>query len=52
MLFEDKLKELQDSFDLDEPIVFKVRISKNEQFTRMNVLKIETIYDAQKRKLK
>ena len=52
MLFEDKLKELQDSFDLDEPIVFKVRISKNEQFTRMNVLKIETIYDAQKEKVK
>lgn len=52
MLFEDKLKELQDSFDLNEPIAFKVRISKNEQFTRMNVLKIESIYDAQKEKTK
>lgn len=52
MLFEDKLKELQDSFDIEEPIVFKVRVSKNEQFTRMNVMKIETIYDAQKEKVK
>ena len=29
MLFEDKLKELQENFDLNEPIAFKVRISKN-----------------------
>ena len=28
MLFEDKLKELQENFDLNEPIAFKVRISK------------------------
>ncbi len=52
MLFEDKLKELQENFDLNEPIAFKVRISKNDQFTRMNVLKIETIFDAQKEKIK
>ncbi|MDX4049386.1 DNA polymerase III subunit alpha [Aliarcobacter skirrowii] len=52
MLFEDKLKELKESFDLNEPIAFKVRISKTEQFTRMNVLKIETIYEAQKEKVK
>ena len=52
MLFEDKLKELKESFDLKEPIAFKVRISKTEQFTRMNVLKIETIYEAQKEKVK
>ncbi len=52
MLFEDRLKELQESFDLNEPIAFKVRISKNDQFTRMSVLKIETIFDAQKEKVK
>ena len=52
MLFEDKLKELQENFDLNEPIAFKVRISKNDQFTRMSVLKIETIFDAQKEKIK
>ncbi|TLS72591.1 DNA polymerase III subunit alpha [Aliarcobacter thereius] len=52
MLFEDKLKDLRESFDLNEPIAFKVRISKNDQFTRMSVLKIETIYEAQKEKVK
>ena len=52
MLFEDRLKELQENFNLNEPIAFKVRISKNEQFTRMSVLKIETIFDAQKEKVK
>ncbi len=44
MLFEDKLKELQENFDLNEPIAFKVRISKNDQFTRMNVLKIRDYF--------
>ncbi|MCG3672493.1 DNA polymerase III subunit alpha [Aliarcobacter butzleri] len=52
MLFEDKLKELQDEYNHEEPIAFKVRISKNESFTRISVLKIETIFDAQKEKLK
>ena len=37
MLFEDRLKELKDDFDLNEPIAFKVRISKDENFTRMNI---------------
>jgi len=52
MLFEDKLKELRDNFNLEEPIAFKVRLSKTEQFTRMSVLQIETILDAQKEKVK
>jgi DNA polymerase-3 subunit alpha len=52
MLFEDRLKELKDDYDLNEPIAFKVRISKDENFTRMNILKIETIFDAQKEKVK
>ena len=39
MFLKIKLKELQENFDLNEPIAFKVRISKNDQFTRMNVLK-------------
>jgi DNA polymerase-3 subunit alpha len=51
MLFEDRLKELE-SFDKDEPIAFKVRISKNGDFTRMNILKIESIKDAKKEKVK
>lgn len=52
MMFEDKLKELRDDFDLDEPIAFKVRISKDDQFTRINLRKIETIKEAKKEKLK
>jgi DNA polymerase-3 subunit alpha len=52
MLFEDRLKTLKEEFNLDEPIAFKVRISKDENFTRMNILKIETILDAQKEKVK
>lgn len=52
MLFEDRLKELKENYNLDEPIAFKVKISKDDNFTRMNIMKIETILDAQKEKLK
>ena len=52
MLFEDRLKDLKENFDLEEPIAFKVRISKDENFTRMNILKIESLDDAKKEKIK
>ncbi len=52
MLFEDRLKELREDFDLDEPIAFKVKISKDDQFTRMNLRKIETLKEAKKEKIK
>jgi DNA polymerase-3 subunit alpha len=52
MLFEDRLKELKENYNLDEPIAFKVKISKDDNFTRMNIMKIETILDAQKEKLR
>lgn len=52
MLFENRLKEIEANFDLNEPIAFKVRVSKDGDFTRMNILKIENIEDAQKEKLK
>lgn len=52
MLFEDKLKELQEEYNHEEPIAFKVKISKDENFTRISVLKIENIIDAQKEKVK
>ena len=52
MLFEDRLKELKDDFDLNEPIAFKVKISKDDNFTRMNILKIESIKDAKNEKIK
>lgn len=51
MLFESKMEELK-SFDLDEPIGFKVKISKDGDFTRMNLLKLESLEDAKKEKIK
>ncbi len=52
MLFEDKLKELREDFDLEEPIAFKVRVTKDDQFTRINLRKIETLKEAKKEKIK
>jgi len=52
MLFENRLKELEEDFDLNKPIAFKVKISKDGDFTRMNILKIESIKDAKKEKIK
>lgn len=52
MLFEDRLKELKEQYNLNEPIAFKVKVSKDDNFTRINILKIETIYDAQKERIK
>jgi DNA polymerase-3 subunit alpha len=52
MMFEDRLKELRSDFNLDEPIAFKVRISKDDQFTKINLRKIESLKDAKKEKLK
>ncbi len=59
MLFENRIKELEEDFGVDlknpsdsEPIAFKVRISKDENFTRMNILKIESLRDARKEKIK
>ena len=46
------LKELREDFNLDEPIAFKVRISKDDQFTRINLRKIETLKEAKKEKIK
>ncbi|MCH9741444.1 MAG: DNA polymerase III subunit alpha [Epsilonproteobacteria bacterium] len=52
MLFENRLKELDEDFDLNKPIAFKVRITKDGDFTRMNILKIESLKDAKKEKVK
>ena len=52
MLFEDHLKMLETEFDLNRPIAFKVRISKNGEFTRFTILKIETLQEAKKEKVK
>jgi DNA polymerase-3 subunit alpha len=52
MLFENRLQELDEDFDLDKPIAFKVRITKDGDFTRMNILKIESLKDAKREKIK
>ncbi len=52
MLFENRLKELEEEFDMSKPIAFKVKISKDGDFTRMNILKIESLKDAKKEKVK
>ncbi|SFV60235.1 DNA polymerase III alpha subunit [hydrothermal vent metagenome] len=52
MLFENRIKEIDENFDINKPIAFKVKISKDENFTRMNILKIETLKDAKKEKVK
>ena len=52
MLFEKHIKMLEENFNLEEPIAFKVKISKTDEFTRVSILKIETIEDALKEKVK
>jgi DNA polymerase-3 subunit alpha len=52
MLFENRLKELEEDFDITKPIAFKVKITKAGDFTRMNILKIESLKDAKKEKVK
>ncbi len=51
MLFENRLKELEEDFDMAEPIAFKVKITRDGEFTRMNILKIESLKDARKEKV-
>jgi len=52
MLFADRLKELEEEFDLSRPIAFKVKVTKDGEFTRMNILKIETLKEAKKEKVR
>ena len=59
MLFENRIKELEEDFGVDlknpsdsEPIAFKVKISKDENFTRMNILKIDSLKEAKSEKVK
>jgi DNA polymerase-3 subunit alpha len=52
MLFENRLKELEDDFDISKPIAFKVKITKDGDFTRMNLSKMIALKDAKKTKIK
>ena len=52
MLFENRLREIEDNFDITKPIAFKVKIGKDGNFTRMNITKISSLKNAKKTKLK
>jgi len=52
MLFLDHLKDLENNFDLNKPIAFKVRVNRDGDFTRLNILKIETLKEAKKERVK
>ena len=52
MLFEKHIKMLEDNFNMEEPIAFKVKISKTDEFTRTSIVKIESLDEAAKEKVK
>lgn len=52
MLFEDRIKELREDFDLTKPIAFKVGVKIDDFGTKFSLKKIESLRDAQSEKLK
>ncbi|SHO80590.1 DNA polymerase III alpha subunit [hydrothermal vent metagenome] len=52
MLFENRLREIEEDFDINKPIAFKVKITKDDNFTRMNILQIKALKNAKKTKVK
>ncbi len=52
MLFDTMLKELEDDFDLDKPLAFKVNVTVNDFGVRFNVRKLESLKDAKNEKIK
>ncbi|MEA3512856.1 MAG: DNA polymerase III subunit alpha, partial [Campylobacterota bacterium] len=52
MLFEDKIKELREDFDLNKPIAFKVGVKIDDFGVKFNLKKIESLKEAKTEKLK
>jgi DNA polymerase-3 subunit alpha len=52
MLFEDRLKELEEDFDLTKPIAFNVKAKVNDFGVQLSLRKIETLKEAKTEKLK
>ena len=52
MLFESAIKELEEDFDLEKPIAFKVKVTVDDFGTKMSVKKIESLKEAKKEKIK
>jgi len=52
MLFEDRIKEIEEDFDLSKPIAFKVGVKIDDFGTKFNLKKIESLKEAKTEKLK
>jgi len=52
MLFEDRIKELNEDFDLSKPIAFKVRVKIDDFGVKFSLLKLESLKEAKSEKLK
>jgi len=52
MLFEDRIKEIEEDFDLTKPIAFKVGVKIDDFGTKFNLKKIESLKEAKTEKLK
>jgi len=52
MLFEDRMKELNEDFDLSKPIAFKVRVKIDDFGVKFSLLKVESLKEAKSEKLK
>jgi len=52
MLFEDRIKELREGFDLTKPIAFKVGVKIDDFGTKFSLKKIESLKEAKTEKLK
>jgi DNA polymerase-3 subunit alpha len=52
MMFEDRIKEIEEDFDIEKPIAFKVGVKIDDFGTKFNIKKIETLKEAKTEKLK
>jgi len=52
MLFEDRIKELREDFDLSKPIAFKVGVKIDDFGVKFSLKKIESLKEAKSEKLK
>ncbi|MCK5294572.1 MAG: DNA polymerase III subunit alpha, partial [Arcobacteraceae bacterium] len=52
MLFESVIKEIEEDFDLEKPIAFKVKVTVDDFGTKMSVKKVESLKEAKKEKIK
>ncbi len=52
MLFEDRLKELDEDFDITKPIAFKVKAKVNDFGVQLSLRKMTSLKEAKKEKLK